>query len=193
MKKLFIIIIIFISFQSLSKADDLRDIEIEGISIGDSLLDFITESQIMERAFYPYNSNKFYQSGMLSNSFETYEYLQFNLKKDDSKYIIYGMSGKIFFENDIKSCLKKKDIIFNEILNLFNKADIETSSHNIPHDYDKTGESLIYANDIDMSSGGTIRVYCTDWSNKLSEYLDNLKVTIGSQELVDFFNNEAYK
>ena len=75
----------------------------------------------------------------------------------------------------------------------WNKDDIETSSHNIPHDYDKTGESLIYANDIYMSSGGTIRVYCTDWSNKLSEYLDNLKVTIGSQELVDFFNNEAYK
>ena len=193
MKRLLLIIILTLSFHSLTKADDLRDIEIEGISIGDSLLDFITESQIMERAFYPYNSNKFYQSGMLSNSFETYEYLQFNLKKDDSKYIIYGMSGKIFFENDIKSCLKKKDIIFNEILNLFNKADIETSSHNIPHDYDKTGESLIYANDIDMSSGGTIRVYCTDWSNKLSEYLDNLKVTIGTQELVDFFNNEAYK
>jgi len=193
MKRLLLIIILTLSFHSLTKADDLRDIEIEGISIGDSLLDFITESQIMERAFYPYNSNKFYQSGMLSNSFETYEYLQFNLKKDDSKYIIYGMSGKIFFENDIKSCLKKKDIIFNEILNLFNKADIETSSHNIPHDYDKTGESLIYANDIDMSSGGIIRVYCTDWSNKLSEYLDNLKVTIGTQELVDFFNNEAYK
>ena len=193
MKRLLLILILTFSFQPLTKADDLRDIEIEGISIGNSLLDFITESQIMERAFYPYNSNKFYQSGMLSNSFETYEYLQFNLKKDDSKYIIYGMSGKIFFENDIKSCLKKKDIIFNEILNLFNKADIETSTHNIPHDYDKTGESLIYANDIDMSSGGTIRVYCTDWSNKLSEYLDNLKVTIGTQELVDFFNNEAYK
>ena len=193
MKRLLIILILTFSFQPLTKADDLRDIEIEGISIGNSLLDFITESQIMEKAFYPYNSNKFYQSGMLSNSFETYEYLQFNLKKDDSKYIIYGISGKIFFENDIKSCLKKKDIIFNEILNLFNKADIKTSSHNIPHDYDKTGESLIYANDIDMSSGGTIRVYCTDWSNRLSEYLDNLKVTIGSQELVDFFNNEAYK
>ena len=193
MKRLLLILILTFSFQPLTKADDLRDMEIEGISIGDSLLDFITESQIMERAFYPYNSNKFYQSGMLSNSFETYEYLQFNLKKDDSKYIIYGMSGKIFFENDIKSCLKKKDIIFNEILNLFNKADIETSTHNIPHDYDKTGESLIYANDIDISSGGTIRVYCTDWSNKLSEYLDNLKVTIGTQELVDFFNNEAYE
>ena len=193
MKRLLLILILTFSIQSWTKADDLSDIEIEGISIGDSLLDFVTESQIMERAFYPYNNNKFYQSGMLSNSFETYEYLQFNLKKDDSKYIIYGMSGKIFFENDIKSCLKKKDIIFNEILNLFNKADIETSSHNIPHDYDKTGESLIYANDIDMSSGGTIRVYCTDWSNKLSEYLDNLKVTIGTQELVDFFNNEAYK
>ena len=112
MKRLLLILILTFSIQSWTKADDLSDIEIEGISIGDSLLDFVTESQIMERAFYPYNNNKFYQSGMLSNSFETYEYLQFNLKKDDSKYIIYGMSGKIFFENDIKSCLKKKGYYF---------------------------------------------------------------------------------
>ena len=40
MKKLFIIIIIFISFQSWTKADDIRDFEIEGMSIGDSFLDF---------------------------------------------------------------------------------------------------------------------------------------------------------
>ena len=43
MKKLFIIIIIFISFQSLTKADDIRDFQIEGVSIGDSLLNFFSE------------------------------------------------------------------------------------------------------------------------------------------------------
>jgi len=192
MKRLLLILIFTLSFQSWTKADDIRDLKIEGMSIGDSLLDFISKSQIKERAMYPYDSNKFYQSGMISNSFETYEYVQFNLKENDSKYIIQGLSGKIFFKDDIKSCLKKKEIVFNEILSLFNEEDINISTHNKPHSHDKTGESLIYANDIDLSSGGTIRIYCTDWSVKFSKYTDNLKIAIGSQELVDFFNNEAY-
>ena len=48
MKKLFIIIIIFISFQSLAKAD-VRDFEVEGISVGDSLLDHFYETEITDK------------------------------------------------------------------------------------------------------------------------------------------------
>ena len=60
MKKLFIIIIIFISFQSWTKADDIRDFEIEGMSIGDTLFEHSqiinkTKKQISkaELSFYP--------------------------------------------------------------------------------------------------------------------------------------------
>ena len=55
MKKLFIIIIIFISFQSLAKADDIRDFQIEGISVGDSLLDHFDIAKIKEglKDWYP--------------------------------------------------------------------------------------------------------------------------------------------
>ena len=49
MKKLFIIIIIFISFQSLSKADDISDFQIEGMSIGDSLLDYMSKEEIKKK------------------------------------------------------------------------------------------------------------------------------------------------
>ena len=49
MKKLFIIIIIFISFQTLSKADDIRDFQIEGMSIGDSLLNLFSEEELIEQ------------------------------------------------------------------------------------------------------------------------------------------------
>ena len=37
MKRLLIILILTLSFQTLTKADDIRDFEIEGMSIGDSL------------------------------------------------------------------------------------------------------------------------------------------------------------
>ena len=45
--KLFIVLILLIiGFQSLTNADDIKDFEIEGISIGDSLLDYYSEDEI---------------------------------------------------------------------------------------------------------------------------------------------------
>ena len=43
MKIFLIILILIFNIQSLTKADDIRDFEIEGISIGDSLLKFYSE------------------------------------------------------------------------------------------------------------------------------------------------------
>ena len=40
MRILLIILIIIFNLTSFTKADDIRDFEIEGISVGDSLLDF---------------------------------------------------------------------------------------------------------------------------------------------------------
>ena len=41
------LIIIIFSVQSLCKADDITDFEIEGISIGDTLLQFVTKEEII--------------------------------------------------------------------------------------------------------------------------------------------------
>ena len=43
MKRLLLIFILTFSFQSWTKADDIRDFEIEGISVGDSALDYFTK------------------------------------------------------------------------------------------------------------------------------------------------------
>ena len=40
-----IILFFIISLQSWTKADDIRDFEIEGLSIGDSLLNFASEKK----------------------------------------------------------------------------------------------------------------------------------------------------
>ena len=45
-KRLLITLILLLSFQSLTKADDIRDFQIEGMSIGDSLLDYFSETEI---------------------------------------------------------------------------------------------------------------------------------------------------
>ena len=44
--KVLIIIFLTFSFHNITKADDIRDFEIEGMSIGDSLLDYFSENEI---------------------------------------------------------------------------------------------------------------------------------------------------
>ncbi len=63
--RIFIAALVFIfSLQSWTKADDIRDFEIEGMSIGDSLLDYVSEAEILNSQRYD-NTN----TGFISNKF----------------------------------------------------------------------------------------------------------------------------
>ena len=63
MNRLILILILTFSFQTLARADDLRDLEIAGISVGDSLLDHFSKEKILEELnssfTYIYKDNKF--------------------------------------------------------------------------------------------------------------------------------------
>jgi len=45
MKRILLILILTLNFQSLTKADDIKDFEIEKLSVGDSLLKFMTKKK----------------------------------------------------------------------------------------------------------------------------------------------------
>ena len=107
MKKIFIIILLFLTFETLVKADDIRDFQIEGISIGDSAIDFFTEERIKERkkVGFIYPSKDFYSATIYKGSkFKLYDHVQFHIKKNDNKYIIHSIGGQIDFSNDISNC-----------------------------------------------------------------------------------------
>ena len=48
MKKLLGIVVLGLFLITPSQADDIRDFQIEGMSIGDSLLDYMSEKEIKE-------------------------------------------------------------------------------------------------------------------------------------------------
>ena len=56
MKKFLAILILILTFQTPSWADDIRDFQIEGMSIGDSLLDYFSEEEIKKNEVNYYNS-----------------------------------------------------------------------------------------------------------------------------------------
>ena len=60
MKKLFLILILLLITVRHSIADNLKDFEIEGIIIGESLLDYATEDEIKSiNANFNYKTDKF--------------------------------------------------------------------------------------------------------------------------------------
>ena len=46
------VLVLIFSFQSWTKANDISDFQIEGISIGDSLLDYMTEAEIKNNEWH---------------------------------------------------------------------------------------------------------------------------------------------
>ena len=198
MTRIFLILIITLSFQSLTKADVISDFQIERMSIGDSLSDYFTKKEIRvkrkERIKYP-NSNKFTAITFDEHSkLKVYDSVQINVKTKDKKYIIYSISGINYFDNNISKCKEQMKLISNELIKIFpNASNINQTKK---HEYDKSGESLIHQSIFDMDSGAEARVECYDWSKKMSKKHnldDQLIVSILSENFSYFITNEAYK
>jgi len=186
------VFVLIFSFQSLTKAEDIRDLEIEGISIGDSLLDYFSKNEI-KRDFL-YNSKKYFVFVSSKYSSETYDGIQFHARSDDDKLTIESIEGLKIIDN-FNECKKIKKTIVDELLDFFNDATIEEDSGN--HTYDQTGDSkynrtAFYLDPKDVWS--SVSVTCFDWSKKLEKkYADKLSVAIKTQKFQTFMSEEAYK
>ena len=182
MKRLLLILILTFSFQSWTKADDIRDFELEGISIGDSLLDYMTVKEI-KNAERNYAQNKKYYVVGYDKNLKTYETTDIYLKSGDNKYIVRSIAGTIFM--DVNKCLLKKDIIVDELKSLFPNSTPETNSGN--HTYDKSGKSKQHQTYFSLINDDHVRVECVDWSKKISNknnWQDNLAVGAVSTEIL---------
>ena len=142
MKKLstYLFLILF-SFSTLSFADDISDFQIEGMSVGDSLLDYFSKKEIQDNININYYANNKYTSVEFFElpSFEIYDSVELNYKTDDKKYIIVSVAGVLFCEKNIEKCNKKQKEIGLELSNMFENAkkDLQKSKHHA----DKSGKS----------------------------------------------------
>ena len=197
-KKLLGILVLGLLYTLSAKADDIKDFEIEGMSIGDSLLDYFTMKEIRKEKKYTIKypkSNRFSAITFYEYSkFKIYDSVQVNVKNNDKSFIIYSISGINYFNNKIDDCKKQKNLIFNELKDLFPEASIINKSKK--HEYDKSEKSLIHQSLFDMDDGSAVRVECYDWSKKMfnkHDLEDQLVVSILSEDFSYFLTNEAYE
>ena len=171
-----------------SRADDIRDFQIDGMSIGDSLLDFLDKSEIKKTYFTGTNSKTFVSSYNIMNS-KIYDGIQFHYKSLDKKFILHGISGIVKYSNkNIKKCHDKISVIFSELENMFPTAKIDKESlYN--HPSDKKGESKVLETQFILNDGGEIKISCTMWSERMQSkhnWFSHLRITVASEELLEW-------
>ena len=195
MKRLLLILILALNIQSLAKADDINDFEIEGISIGKSLLNYFSEETINNAITHIYRSSIKYPNTKYTilkiqeyKNLKQYEELQFVILKNDKKKIIQAVEGFIYYEDNINQCSKFKDKIVFELTNSFDTKNIKIYNSKGKHGQDKSGESKVEETIFLFSSGAVFRVGCTDWSEKI-KFKDELRVIINSSKFSDYLRS----
>jgi len=188
MKLFFTVIILIVSFQSWIKADDITDFEIEGISVGDNLLDHFSDDQINNayKNTYP-KSKKYYGLQFELDDYELYKFIQIHLQSN-TKYIVSSIAGGEFFE-DMSKCYSKQKKITNDLVKNYPNAKLLEGEINGAND----PETLLTISEFNLNNFEFI-VTCTDWSKNAEETgnSDSLRVEISTTEFSDFLRNEAY-
>lgn len=187
-----LIILIVLTFSYWSFADDISDFQIESMSIGDSLLDHYTKTQInnASKTIYP-TSDKFIDVWLNSKT-ELYEELSISIKEHDKNYIIYGISGVINFINNFDRCLEFKKNVISELIILF--PNVKQLDYEYIYEKVEDGKSIAYITDFDLSNG-SVRVYCQDFS-KITEnkrgWTDEGRVDVSTKEFLDWLSDHSF-
>lgn len=121
MKTFLTALIIIFSLQSLANADDIRDFQIEGISVGDSLLDYMSVEDIKNNHLNFYHSKSKFIAINFSGNKNTYQYVYVYVKRHDKNYKIHLIRA-LNTVKDKNSCIKIKKKIVNEMKSLFQNA-----------------------------------------------------------------------
>ena len=194
MKIFLSILILVFSLQSFTKADDISEFQIEGMSIGDSLLVYFSEVEIKNPGsnnlmYYP-KSRKFYEIVLDTNT-KLYDEIQFSLKDKDSSYKIYNINGTIYFNQEIDKCYDKQNEIEANLKKIFNLNNINIYPESGKHAADSSGKSTFKAKWFVFKTNDHIGIVCTDY-HKDKNLQDSLKLLISSREYNEFLINEAY-
>ena len=168
-RTLIISLFLICCFHIQSKAGDIRDFEIEGISIGDSLLDFFSKKELVNgtrKNSYPTSDGKFVDINLNADWFDQYEGIQVTVKRNDKNFKVHSVDGGIFFKkNEKKACMKKMEQIVKDLSEVFSSYQFEQLKNN-KHYADPSGKSFVYGSSV-FPENGIISVYCYLWDESM--------------------------
>ena len=169
MKKILGIVALGLSLSTSAYTDDIKDFQIESISIGDSALDYFSESQLEDNELDWFNySYKEYSTSLLSGK-GIYDWFKISYKSDDDNFIIEGLVGIVVKKkyNDGK-CNKELDTAALDTSELFKNTKqgkkqlykVIYNPREIFQKPDPSGKSIVTSISFDFKDEGKIILSC---------------------------------
>ena len=189
MNRILLIFILTFSFQSLTKADDIRDIEIDGMRLGESLLNYYSKVEIKSNKVEYFKDEKQYYVTFYNKNLIKFDDFEIYLKTDDKNYTIKSINAGLYPKN-LNECMEEKKILVDEISS---SIEVEFQDSNYTHNYYK---NTFINGVIAFLDGGYISIECMFFDkkdkNKFPLLVDNLSVSLTSDE-VDEWIASGYK
>ena len=194
-----IALILIFSLQFWSNADDIRDLEVEGISLGQNALDYFSKKDIdQNKSYYP-NDKEIWRYLIILKD-KQYDSIQLHLKSKNNEYVVVGVAGLIYFYDEkdaFRTCMRKRSSIVNDIeLNLVNVKKSDEERDNLVSD--DTGKSYVQAIYFDFKEyfSEYVKVACTyfsdEYRNKTNHPPSYLRVALTSTELHYWLKEKAF-
>ena len=187
-------IILIFSLQSLTKADDIKDFQIEGMSIGDSLLDYMNEKDILKimeqtKKHYAYLDEPYKYADVYSfKKYNKYESIAFIIRNSSNKnYRILSIRGLIPYNQNLDACMQKRDIIAADFSEMFPNS--ETVVWKRANPLDPSGNSMFYLVTMVLTNGDEVKIYCSNWDENFrlkNNFSEGLSIELSSKEVVSW-------
>jgi len=204
MKKILGIVFLFFLLSTSAYTDDIKDFKIESISIGDSALDYFTESQLEDGELDWYNySYKEYSTSLVSGK-GIYDWFKISYKSDDDNFIIEGLVGIVVKKkyNDGK-CNKELDTAALDTSELFKntkqgKKKLYKVVYNLREIFQKpdpSGKSIVTSISFDFKDEGKIILSCYNMDKATNQIdtpikdinqFDTFRIDIRSKALANY-------
>ncbi len=201
-----VLVVWILAFQTQTLADNIRYFQIEGMKIGDSALDYYSESQLEdnEQGWHNYSYNEYSTSYMPGKGI--YNWFLVSYKNNDSKFIIEGLVGGLEKNNyNNKECNNKLDAVALNISGLFkNTTQEEKKFYELTADASQTypfaGKSAVTSLSFNFLDGAKIILACYNMDKKAKEnesFLksilkqnDSFRIDIRSNEFVNYLKKK---
>ena len=194
MKKLLFFIFAGLIWCNVGFAEDISELQIEGISIGDSLLDHYSKKKILKKTTYEKEQGNNKDVGFVylegnEENFENYRRIKIGYKTNDQYFKIILITAFVNINKDINKCIIKKQEITKDLKNIFYNNDFQDSGWK-QHAFDATSRtnSSIFYFSTNSNYVSFVRVICYDWS-KESGYNDQLRVELVSSEYYEWLSS----
>jgi hypothetical protein len=187
-KKIFFLIVLLTAFQNLSLADNIKNFQIEGMSIGDSALDYFSESQLEdnEQGWHNYSYKEYSTSFMLGKGI--YDWFLVSYKSDDDNFKIEALVAGLEKKNyDNKECNNELNTTALNVSELFKNTKQENKKTyellaDASRTYPFTGKSIVTSISFYFTDDGMISLSCYNMDKKVNKNTNIITSTLNQND-----------